>query len=73
VPDPINLKRLTGQGGQRQGGSYDLPAAFHVGAINVYHLETTLPDGQNLHYHLLSLPLYLVGQVRRLIRQWNGP
>jgi hypothetical protein len=37
VPDPVNLKRLTGQRGQRQGGSYDLPAAFHIRSINVYH------------------------------------
>lgn len=31
--------------------------------------ETALSDGQNLRYRLLSLPLYMVGQVRRLIRQ----
>jgi len=31
--------------------------------------EATLPDGSKFKYHLLSLPLYMVGQTRRLIRQ----
>ena len=30
---------------------------------------TTLPDRQNIPFRLLSLPLYMVGQTRRLIRQ----
>jgi predicted AAA+ superfamily ATPase len=50
-----------------------LGVRFNSDIPTLHTLETTLPDGQNLHYHLLSLPLYLVGQVRRLIRQWNGP
>jgi len=31
--------------------------------------ETALPDGKNAPFKLLSLPLYLVGQVRRLARE----
>jgi hypothetical protein len=31
--------------------------------------QTALPGGPNIPYRLLSLPLYMVGQVRRLIRQ----
>jgi hypothetical protein len=37
VPDLINLKRLASQSGQRQGCSYDLPAAFHIRTIDVNH------------------------------------
>jgi hypothetical protein len=29
---------------------------------------TALPDGRNIRFRLLSLPLYLVGQVRRMVR-----
>ena len=29
----------------------------------------TLPDGSRVRYGLLSLPLYLVGQARRLVRE----
>jgi hypothetical protein len=50
-----------------------LGVRFNSDITTLHTLETTLPDGKNLHYHLLSLPLYLVGQVRRLIRQCNGP
>jgi len=42
---------------------------FNSDSPSLLTLETTLPDGQNLRYRLLSLPLYMVGQVRRLIRQ----
>jgi uncharacterized protein len=42
---------------------------FNSDIPSLLTLETTLPDGQNLRYRLLSLPLYMVGQVRRLIRQ----
>jgi len=34
--------------------------------------ETSLPDGKNTPFTLLSLPLYLVGQTRRLIREAGG-
>ena len=30
--------------------------------------QTALPDGLNIRYRLLSLPLYMEGQIRRLIR-----
>ena len=42
---------------------------FNSDIPSLLTLEATLPDGQNLRYHLLSLHLYMVGQVRRLIRQ----
>jgi len=42
---------------------------FNSDIPSLLRLETSLPDGNNLHYRLLSLPLYMVGQVRRLIRQ----
>jgi len=34
--------------------------------------ETALPDGKNVPFKLLSLPLYLVGQVRRLAQEAGG-
>lgn len=46
-----------------------LGVRFNSDIPSLLTLETTLPDGQNLRYRLLSLPLYMVGQVRRLIRQ----
>ena len=46
-----------------------LGVRFNSDTPSLLTLETALPDGQNLHYRLLSLPLYMVGQVRRLVRQ----
>jgi hypothetical protein len=34
--------------------------------------ETSLADGRNRSFRLLSLPLYMVGQVRRLCREALG-
>ena len=31
--------------------------------------RTVLADGHNVPFRLLSLPLYMVGQIRRLIRE----
>ena len=46
-----------------------LGVRFNSDIPSLLELKTTLPDGQNLNYQLLSLPLYLAGQVRRFIRQ----
>jgi len=46
-----------------------LGVRFNSDIPSLLESETALPDGQNVPYRLLSLPLYLVGQVRRLIRQ----
>lgn len=34
--------------------------------------RTVLPDGHNVPFRLLSLPLYMVGQTRRLIQESGG-
>jgi len=31
--------------------------------------RTNLPDGQNVHYRLLSLPLYMAGNLRRILKE----
>jgi predicted AAA+ superfamily ATPase len=49
--------------------SLALGVRFNSDIPSLLTLKTTLPDGQNLNYQLLSLPLYLAGQVRRFIRQ----
>ena len=49
--------------------SLALGVRFNSDIPSLLTLETKLPDGQYLKYQLLSLPLYLAGQVRRFIRQ----
>ena len=44
---------------------------FNSCTPSVLESQTALPGGPNIPYRLLSLPLYMVGQVRRLIRQQN--
>ena len=39
---------------------------------SVMDARTSLPDGRDIPFRLLSLPLYLVGQVRRLSRECLG-
>ncbi|NQT70312.1 MAG: ATP-binding protein [Desulfobacteraceae bacterium] len=45
-----------------------LGVRFNSDTPSLLDLKTTLPDGQNIPYRLLSLPLYMVGQALRLIR-----
>lgn len=45
---------------------------FNAAAPSLLRDSTRLPNGDTLDYHLLSLPLYLVGQVRRLAREFRG-
>jgi hypothetical protein len=42
---------------------------FNSDTPSVLESRTALPGRPNISYRLLSLPLYMVGQVRRLIRQ----
>ena len=47
--------------------SCDLALRFNADPPSLLRDSRTLPDGTTVSYHLLSLPLYLVGQARRLI------
>ncbi|MBN2496857.1 MAG: AAA family ATPase [Deltaproteobacteria bacterium] len=38
---------------------------------SVLRTSMTLPDGRETPFELLSLPLYMVGQLRRLYREWT--
>ena len=33
---------------------------------------TSLPNGRDVPFELLSLPLYMIGQLRRIYREWSG-
>jgi len=46
-----------------------LGVRFNSDIPSVFESQTALADGRNIPYSLLSLPLYMVGQTRRLIRQ----
>ena len=46
-----------------------LGVRFYSDLPSLLESETALADGRNIPYRLLSLPLYMVEQVRRLIRQ----
>ena len=45
---------------------------FNSDRPSVLESQTALPGDANIAYRLLSLPLYLVGQLRRLIHQQTG-
>ena len=49
-----------------------LGVRFNIGLPSVLDTETALSDGLNIPYRLLSLPLCMVGQARRLIRERLG-
>ena len=49
-----------------------LGVRFNADIPSLLETRTALPDGLNIPYRLLSLPLYMVGQARRIIRQ-SGP
>ncbi|RLC06121.1 MAG: AAA family ATPase [Deltaproteobacteria bacterium] len=49
-----------------------LGVRLNTGLPSVLDTETALPDGLNIPYRLLSLPLCMIGQVRRLIREQLG-
>ena len=47
-----------------------LGVRFNAAPPSLLDLETALTHGPNVSYRLLSLPLYLVGQVRRLLAHY---
>ena len=49
-----------------------LALRFNTDPPSLLEDARTLPDGTRVRYDLLSLPLYLVGQARRLIREVAG-
>ncbi|MEA2040883.1 MAG: AAA family ATPase [Thermodesulfobacteriota bacterium] len=48
---------------------HSLGVRFNTDIPSVLETQTAMPDGLNIPYRLLSLPLYMVGQTRRIIRQ----
>lgn len=55
---------------KEKGSAFGL--RFNAAAPSLLRDSTRLPNGDTLDYHLLSLPLYLVGQARRLAREFRG-
>ena len=47
----------------------DFAVRFNADAPSLLHDTRQLADGSSIHYRLLSLPLYLVGQTRRLVQE----
>ena len=54
---------------KEKGSAFGL--RFNAAAPSLLHDSTRLPNGDALDYHLLSLPLYLVGQARRLAGEFR--
>ena len=54
---------------KEKGSAFGL--RFNAAAPSLLRDSTRLPNGDTLDYHLLSLPLYLVGQARRLAREFR--
>jgi len=48
---------------------YPLALRFNSAAPAIHKEKSTAIDGTDISYRILSLPLYLVGQTRRLIRE----
>lgn len=42
---------------------------FNSDIPSVHDTQTSLPDGQHISYRLLSLPIYMVGQMQRLVSE----
>ena len=51
----------------------DFGLRFNADAPSLLDAETSLADGRNRSFRLLSLPLYMVGQARRLCREAFDP
>jgi len=47
----------------------NLGVRFNSDTPSILDLETALTGGSNIPYRLLSRPLYMIGQVRRLVRE----
>ncbi|MCY4486411.1 MAG: ATP-binding protein [Deltaproteobacteria bacterium] len=55
---------------KEKGNAFGL--RFNAATPSLLHDSTRLANGGTLDYHLLSLPLYLVGQAQRLVREFRG-
>ena len=49
----------------------DFALRFNADAPSLLRDSKGLPDGTRIDYHLLSLPLYMVGQARRLVVEFE--
>jgi len=47
----------------------DLAVRINLAKPSVFQDSNKLPEGQSVEYRLLSIPFYLIGQTRRLIRE----
>ena len=47
----------------------DPAVRINLAKPSVFHDSRKLPGGQSVEYRLLSIPFYLIGQIRRLIRE----
>ena len=50
----------------------DFALRFNADAPSLLRDSKGLPDGTRIDYHLLSLPLYMVGQARRLVVEFES-
>jgi hypothetical protein len=50
LPDPLRPKGAAGQGGEGEGCTQDLPAAFYVGAVNADHIGSARRGGAGLRF-----------------------
>ena len=50
----------------------DFALRFNADAPSLMRDSKGLPDGTRIDYHLLSLPLYMVGQARRLVAEFES-
>ena len=50
----------------------DFGLRFNADVPSLLRDSKGLPDGTRIDYHLLSLPLYMVGQARRLVVEFES-
>ena len=50
----------------------DFALRFNADVPSLLRDSKGLPDGTRIDYHLLSLPLYMVGQARRLVVEFES-
>ena len=47
----------------------DLSVRINLAKPSVFQESTRVPGGQSVQFNLLSIPFYLIGQVRRLVQE----
>jgi len=50
LPDPLRPEGAAGQCGEGEGRTQDLPAAFHVGAVDADHVGSGRRGGAGLRF-----------------------